>query len=121
MGSTGPIDPHDGSLGTASRHGCSCPVTSRIQCPTHGLEERLAMRDHDDLIEELLDMTPLVSQERYDAVVNERDRWHRLFNRIEAAISHHKKHTDRLFADNHDEALYAARDRILRDSYEGRG
>src|SRR4051812_43086376 len=41
----------------------------------------------------------------------------RLFNRLEAAISHHKKAHDsgRYFADDPDEALWAARDKILRD------
>jgi len=46
--------------------------------------------------------------------VNQRDRWIRLFNRLEAAISHHQQ-ADR-FKDDHDEALYAARERILRDA-----
>ncbi len=44
-----------------------------------------------------------------------RDHWIRLWNRLEAAISHHKKATAD-FATEADEALYAARDRILRDA-----
>lgn len=44
----------------------------------------------------------------------QRDHWIRMFNRLDAAISHHAK-TDR-FKDDHDEALYAARDRILKDA-----
>lgn len=46
--------------------------------------------------------------------VAERDHWIRLFNRLEAAVSHHRK-ADR-FKDDHDEALYAARARILKDA-----
>lgn len=44
----------------------------------------------------------------------DRDHWIRAFNRLEAAISHHKK-ADR-FQDDNDLALYAARDRVLRDA-----
>lgn len=42
----------------------------------------------------------------------DRDRYVRLFNRLDAAISHHK--AAERFPDDHDEALWAARDRILR-------
>lgn len=54
----------------------------------------------------------------------ERDRYIRLFNRLEAAVSHHKKAhlpEGRCFADDPDEALWKARDKILRDSCEGKG
>jgi 1,2-phenylacetyl-CoA epoxidase PaaB subunit len=56
------------------------------------------------------------AQERYQRAEAERDRWVRLFNRLEAAVSHHKKASARRFVDDHDEALYAARDRICRDA-----
>jgi hypothetical protein len=48
-------------------------------------------------------------------------RCRRLFDRLENAISHHKREHDsgRYFADDPDEALWAARDKILRD-YAGR-
>jgi hypothetical protein len=49
-------------------------------------------------------------------LATERDRWIRAFNRLEAAISHHKR--DEGFPDVHDEALYHARDRILSDLAE---
>lgn len=53
-------------------------------------------------------------------VVAERDRMRRLFNRLEAAISYHK--LDKVtFNDDVDDALYVARDRILRDYAEGSG
>jgi hypothetical protein len=55
---------------------------------------------------------------------DERDRIRRLFNRLEAAISHHKKALGYEHADLYepwDEALYKARDRILADYREGRG
>jgi predicted HAD superfamily Cof-like phosphohydrolase len=45
---------------------------------------------------------------------SERDRWIRLFNRLDAAISHHER--DDRFRDDHDEALYAARRRVLKDA-----
>jgi hypothetical protein len=59
----------------------------------------------------------------HDALVAQRDRYIRLFNRLEAAISHHKKAHDsgQFFADTPDDALWAARDKILRDASEGNG
>lgn len=48
-------------------------------------------------------------------LVDERDRWIRLFNRLEAAVSHHKKASAE-FPQTHDEALYKARDKILKDA-----
>jgi hypothetical protein len=46
----------------------------------------------------------------------DRDHYVRLFNRLEAAISHHKKAHDsgQFFTDTPDEALWAARDKILK-------
>lgn len=52
----------------------------------------------------------------YDQRV-ERDDWIRLFNRLEAAVSHHKRATV-AFTTDADDAPYAARDRILRDAVE---
>lgn len=46
---------------------------------------------------------------------SERDHWIRLFNRLEAAISHHKNATA-AFPQTADEALYKARDKILADA-----
>ena len=57
-------------------------------------------------------------------LVADRNRYIRLFNRLEAAVSHHKKaHTPegRYFADDPDEALWKARDKILTDACEGKG
>ncbi len=49
----------------------------------------------------------------------ERDRWIRLFNRLDGAISHHQTATRTVgFVDTYDEALYAARARILRAAAE---
>jgi hypothetical protein len=48
-------------------------------------------------------------------VVAQRDAWVRRFNRLDVAITHHKNATDGC-RDTHDEALYAARDRVLRDA-----
>lgn len=56
-----------------------------------------------------------MSDERLTAEQDDRDHWIRVFNRLEAAISHHKRDTAG-FATDADEALYAARDRILRDT-----
>jgi hypothetical protein len=43
--------------------------------------------------------------------------WHRLFNRLDAAVTHHRRGKSEPFAfmDEVDEDLYAARDRIYRD------
>lgn len=43
----------------------------------------------------------------------QRDTWVRLFNRLEGAVSHHRKATEH-FREVHDEALYAAHDRVLK-------
>jgi ABC-type transporter Mla subunit MlaD len=57
-----------------------------------------------------------------DNLVAQRDRLQRLFNRLEAAISHHKQACEQNdVPDVHDEALWAARDRILKDAHEGKG
>jgi hypothetical protein len=50
-------------------------------------------------------------------VTNDRDRWVKAFNRLDAAITHHRRDTlggvDT--SDEADEALWAARDKIIRD------
>jgi hypothetical protein len=52
------------------------------------------------------------------AVIAQRDHWIRIFNRLEAAVKHHEKATAEGFRDTHDEALYAARDRIVHSTKE---
>jgi hypothetical protein len=59
----------------------------------------------------------VVETTRLEAAWAERDKWVRLFNRLDAAISHHKR--DNQFADLEDEALWNARDRILHDAGGG--
>lgn len=55
----------------------------------------------------------------------DRDRWIRLFNRLQGAVSHHRnarvKEAARglTIVDEIDEALYAAMDRVLRDAAKG--
>jgi hypothetical protein len=44
----------------------------------------------------------------------ERNAWIKSWNRLEAAVSHHKKDKSAMFVDEIDEALYAARARIVR-------
>jgi hypothetical protein len=57
-----------------------------------------------------------------DSLIAQRDRLQRLFNRLEAAISHHRQACEQNdVPDVHDEALWAARDRVLRDAREGKG
>ena len=51
---------------------------------------------------------------------DQRDHYIRLFNRLDAAISHHKKNIGP-FASDADDALHAARDRILRDAAQRPG
>lgn len=46
---------------------------------------------------------------------HDRDHWIRLFNRLDAAINHHKRDTAQ-FATDADERLWAARDRIVREA-----
>lgn len=43
----------------------------------------------------------------------QRDHWVRLFNRLEGAVAHHKNAT-KDFREVHDEALYAAHERVLK-------
>ncbi len=74
-------------------------------------------------------MTPLPRDPRGDAehwrhlaerrvLTGERDHMIRLFNRLEAAVSHHKAGKSDLIVDEVDEALYAARDKILKTASE---
>lgn len=58
---------------------------------------------HDVLLEQIRELTA------------DRDRWIRLFNRLEATITHHQQ-AKALFADDADDALHAARVRVLRDA-----
>lgn len=52
-----------------------------------------------------------------DSVGDQRDHWIRLFNRLDAAINHHKRDVEAGgLADDPDERLWKARDRILRDA-----
>lgn len=46
----------------------------------------------------------------------QRDHWIRLYVRLEGAVNHHQRDKSELFVDEIDEALYAARDRVVRDS-----
>lgn len=55
--------------------------------------------------------------------VNDAAHWIRLFNRLDAAISHHRNaHLPhgRFFADLPDDALWKARDKIITDAAAGR-
>lgn len=58
---------------------------------------------------------------KYTEVAVERDAIRRLFNRLEAAVTHHHNATEGGFRDDHDTALYKARDKVLADYHEGRG
>lgn len=63
-----------------------------------------------------LSLRPDIGAERIrNPATAERDHWIRLFNRLEATISHHKKATGN-FSSDADERLYAARDKIMRDA-----
>jgi hypothetical protein len=49
----------------------------------------------------------------------ERDAWIRLFNRLEGAVTHHRKAYDMdqaALPESPDEALWAAHDRVVRDA-----
>jgi hypothetical protein len=50
-------------------------------------------------------------------VVRQRDAWIRLFNRLDAAVNHHKRDVEAGgLADDPDERLWKAQDRVLRDA-----
>lgn len=55
-------------------------------------------------------------------VIAERDHWIRLFNRLEAAVSHHKMTVEMMddHFDLYDEALWDARDKILKVAADGK-
>lgn len=53
--------------------------------------------------------------------IADRDRYIRLFNRLEGAVAHHRKAKSELFVDEVDEALYAAQDRVLKTAAKGEG
>lgn len=55
-----------------------------------------------------------------ERVTAERDRVRRLYNRLEAAVAHHKRDKG-IFYDHVDEALYAAAKRVLKDYADGAG
>lgn len=83
-----------------------------------------AANAHDNAMAEIERLRKELKRSQKDAQywLRDRDRWHRLFYRIEAAISHHKRDCEANdVPDVHDEALWAARDRVLRDSAEGKG
>lgn len=54
-----------------------------------------------------------------DDAVRDRDRWVRLFNRMDAAIGHHKRDKREPWRDEVDERLYAARDAVVRTAARG--
>lgn len=78
------------------------------RCPEHGLH---GLRSDCFVCGGPVERVPMVPSPA--VVVEQRDRWIRAFNRLDAAVSHHKR--DCQFADAEDEALWATRDRILRD------
>jgi hypothetical protein len=47
-----------------------------------------------------------------------RDKWIRLFSRLESAVIHHRNAKQDLFVDEVDEALYSAWDKIIRESLD---
>ena len=55
-----------------------------------------------------------------DAYATANSRLIRLFNRLDAAITHHKRDTQTFITDA-DERLYAARERIVSDFAKGAG
>ena len=51
-------------------------------------------------------------EDAVDELRAERDRWIRLFNRLDAAVARHRK--DAFFTSDTDDALHAAHDRVLK-------
>lgn len=64
---------------------------------------------------------------KINELTEQRDRWIRLFNRLEGAVAHHRKarvgEKAKLltFCDEIDDALYAAHDRVLKAAAKGDG
>lgn len=57
--------------------------------------------------------------EERDQIAAQRDHWIRLFNRLEGAVAHHRKAMTDKSTLYHDEALYAAHDRVLKEATKG--
>lgn len=57
----------------------------------------------------------------HDELVAQRDHWKRLFNRLDAAITHHQNSTVATYRWDFDYALYAAHDKVLKDAARGEG
>lgn len=79
---------------------CTCDFRVQVErCPVHGTRATRDMLDHER---------------------QERARIIRLFNRLDAAVTHHKRDTQTFISDA-DERLYAARQRVLSDYAKGKG
>lgn len=86
-----------------------------------------ARADRERLTNELSELREqMAAQERrHLATIRERDRWIRLFNRLENAITHHQRDAtetpyDVKHVEPYDEALWKARDRLLSEAGERR-
>lgn len=99
------------------------PNIARPACATCGLPEAqdIDYERYDEGEGEHLcwgDPFACTAEVKSTAVAAERDHWIRLWNRLEAAITHHRR--DKLngvdTSDEIDEALWKARDKILRDA-----
>lgn len=104
---------------------CDSEIVSRVNpCPVHGTrftrDELRRLRASRDAIDEDRKSARALAS----AAITERDRLRRLIVRLDAAVSHHKKRHQPdglLFAEAADEALWDARDKVIRDWQGGRG
>lgn len=86
---------------------CTCqPGSYMARCAIHGDGARRTFKPEEK---------HHYSVHGVQSLTAERDAWIKSWNRLEAAISHHKKAKSDMFVDEVDEALYAARDRILKE------
>jgi hypothetical protein len=60
----------------------------------------------------------MTDHERYERAVAARDKWIKLFSRLESAVIHHRNGKQDLFVDEVDEALYSAWEKIIRESLD---
>lgn len=79
---------------------CTCDFRVQVErCPVHGSRH---------------------TREMLEGYQSAAARMVRLFNRLDAAISHHKRDTQ-AFTSDADERLYVARERIISDWAQGKG
>lgn len=76
-----------------------------IGAPSHVFAELLSVLEADGYV--------LMRTSEHNTAVTQRDFWIRLFNRLEVAITHHKRDEEPFGSTEADERLWKAREKIL--------